>query len=279
MKKILAIIKITRPTNIIITFFVVIVSSIICSSEIYITEKIIYAAISASLILSAGNIINDIFDFKIDSINKPLRPLPAKELSVFQAIILYLIFTILGILFSYLISPPAFLISVSTSLILFFYSYNLKRIPIVGNIAVAVCTGLAFIYGGVAVNNWEAAIIPAVFGFLINIIREIVKDVEDLKGDIENKVVTFPAKFGLKLTRIILIILIIILIIATLYPFVFKLYAIEYLLFVLFSVDLIMFYILKKLFLEDYNIEIVQISNLLKLSMIFGLIAIYLGRF
>ncbi len=279
MKKILAIIKICRPVNIFITFLVVIVSSIICSDQFFISEKIIYAAISASLILASGNIINDIFDFKIDSINKPFRPLPSNDLSISNAIILYIILTAFGIILSHLISPTAFLIAISTVLILLFYSYILKRIPIFGNISVAVCTGLAFIYGGVAVNNWEAAIIPAIFGFLVNLIREIVKDVEDLKGDIENKVTTFPAKFGLKITRTILVVLIIVLIVATFYPFISELYTIEYFLAVLFTVDLIMIFILKKLFLENYNYKIVQISNLLKVSMVLGLIAIYLGKY
>ena len=53
----------------------------------------------------------------------------------------------------------------------------------IGNITVAFLTGLVFIFGGVVVENPSAAIVPAVFAFLINLIREIVKDIEDVEGD------------------------------------------------------------------------------------------------
>jgi len=75
MKKILAIIEISRPLNLLITFAVVIVSAIICSEEFKFTATILFGAISAMLVAASGNIINDYYDYKIDKINKPDRPI------------------------------------------------------------------------------------------------------------------------------------------------------------------------------------------------------------
>ncbi|MBK7104238.1 MAG: geranylgeranylglycerol-phosphate geranylgeranyltransferase [Ignavibacteriae bacterium] len=277
MKIFLAIIKISRPINFLITFIVVISSAIISSEDFYVSQNIFFAAFSASLIAAAGNIINDIFDYNIDLINRPERPLPSNEISINFAIILYIIFTAGGLFLSYSVSWDLFFIAILVSLILLLYSYLLKRIILLGNLTVAFCTALAFIYGGIAVNNLQAAIIPALFAFLVNLIREIVKDVEDQKGDLENNIITFPLKFGMKSTKIFLSFLIIVLILFTFYPFVNSIYKIEYFIIVLFSVNLILAYVLKLILKNNFENKISQISHLLKLSMLFGLIAILAG--
>lgn len=277
MKKILGIIKISRPVNFIITFLVVLTSAFICSEEIFELNKIIFTSLSASFIAGAGNIINDIFDYRIDLINRPSRPLPKKELSINFAAVLYLIFNSIGLYLAFLASWNLFFIALLICLILLIYSYSLKNILIVGNFTVAFCTASAFVYGGIAVNNWEASIIPAVFAFLVNFIREIVKDVEDQEGDLINNVITFPSKFGIKSTKKLLIFLIIVLILLTFYPFLNSIYKIEYFILVLFSVDLLLAYIIKLILYFDFTKEISKISKLLKLSMLFGLIAIMAG--
>ena len=111
----------------------------------------------------------------------------------------------------------------------------------------------------------------------MNFIREIVKDVEDQEGDLKNNVITFPTKFGIKSTKKLLIFLIIVLILLTFYPFLNSIYKIEYFIFVLFSVDLLLAYIIKLILYFDFTKEISKISKLLKLSMLFGLIAIMAG--
>lgn len=278
-KKMLAIIKIVRPLNILITFLVVIVAAFICSNEKTLTEKILLAAISASFIAASGNIVNDIFDYNIDLINRSNRPLPANEMTINFAIFLYLFFTCLGLIFAQQVSWESFFIAVFVSLILLLYSFLLKQIPLLGNIAVSVCTALAFIYGGVAVNSWEASIIPAIFAFLINLIREIIKDIEDIEGDEKNNVITFPSKFGIQKTKNVLTFIIIILIGFTFYPFIKEIYSIEYFIIILLTVDLLLVYFIREIKSNMFIYKISTISKLLKLSMIFGLIAIFLGNY
>lgn len=279
MRKIKAVFEITRPSNLIITFAVVYVSAIICTGFFRFSSNIIIASISALLVAASGNIINDIFDFEIDKINRPNRVIPSGRLSKNEALVIYSLFTIIALFLAILISFEAIFIVLITSILLFFYSYIFKGIPLIGNLIVALCTAMAFLYGGIVVGNIKAALIPALFAFLVNLIREIIKDVEDIEGDKKNQLSTLPIKFGLLYTKNILLILAIILILSTVYPFIMKIYKIEYFLIVLFFVDLPLIYLLKKIYSKEFLTNLSQLSFSIKLIMIFGLIAIYLGQF
>lgn len=276
-EKLTAILKIIRPLNFLITFVSVIVVAIICSPDKLPGLNVFLAALTASLVLASGNSINDIHDIEIDKINKPLRPLPSGKLSIKEAYRLYILLVIVPIVLSFLVSEMALIIVLISVLLLFLYSKYLKRILLVGNITVAFLTGLVFIFGGVVVENPAAAIVPAVFAFLINLIREIVKDMEDVEGDTIAGVITFPAKFGFQKSKYIILFISLTLILYTLYPFITQLYKIEYFVVVMVFVNPILVYCLKILF-EGHSLKnLKQISNLLKLGMVLGLIAVYLG--
>ncbi|MEE9431509.1 MAG: geranylgeranylglycerol-phosphate geranylgeranyltransferase [Melioribacteraceae bacterium] len=277
MKTIIATIKISRPINAIITFAVVIVAAIICAKNIEVDFRTFYAGLSAMLVAAAGNIINDYFDYEIDKVNRPNRVLPSGEMSKKTALLLYIVVSVVAIILSYIVSYSAIIIVLLTTAILFFYSSYFKGVPLVGNILIATCTGLAFIYGGVAVENWKAAIIPSIFAFLINLIRELLKDVEDLEGDLKNKIITFPGQYGIEKTKKLILITVVILLVTTFYPFVSKVYSIEYFLIVLFSVNILLIYFVKFVLSTKFTEKISQLSLLLKIIMIFGLFAIYFG--
>ena len=277
MKKIKAIVRISRPINVSITFFSIIVGAAICINGYYFLSKIILAAVSGALISASGNIINDIFDLEIDKINRPDRVLVKRELKKNEAILIYLLFAYAGIFVSSYINYNALAISTAASILLFLYSYKLKQIVLIGNIIVAAMTGLAFIYGGAAVLNINPSIIPALFAFLINFIREVVKDMEDIEGDTKTGVKTFPYKFGFNNSKKLIIFFSVLLILFTLYPFFLKIYDIEYLIIILVLVDPILIYFLKSLMKDDSRKNLNKLSFILKLNMVFGLIAIFLG--
>lgn len=277
MKTIFTIIEITRPLNAIITFAVVIVSAIISSDSYGMTNTIFFAGLSASLVTAAANIINDYFDFEIDKINKPNRPLPSGRLNKNSAISIYVILTVISLPLSFQISTNALLIVIITTLLLFFYSKIFKSIPLVGNTVVAVCAALAFVFGGLAVENWQAAIVPTVFAFFITLIRELLKDIEDLDGDLRNGIITFPGKFGQNKTKKLILMFSILLISSTFYPFITEIYKIEYFVIVLLLVDLILIKFLLIIFSKNFTNNISQLSLLLKVVMIFGLFAIFMG--
>jgi geranylgeranylglycerol-phosphate geranylgeranyltransferase len=276
-EKLTAILKITRPVNFLITFVSVIVAAVICLPGNTLGLNVFLAGLSAALTSAAGNIINDIYDIEIDKINRPLRPLPSGKITITEAYILCFVLVVLSISISLIVSYPALLIVLFSLLLLFLYSKFLKRVPLVGNTTVAFLTGLVFIFGGVVVENSSAAIIPALFAFLINLIREIVKDLQDVEGDEKVGVKTFPVQFGFQKSRFLILFFTFSLILFTLYPFIFNLYQIDFFIIVMVLVNPILVYCLKILF-EDHSLKnLNKISNLLKLSMVFGLIAIYLG--
>ncbi len=276
--KVFSCLQISRPINSLITFLVIIVASVISIDGSYSVLKIILAGLSGALTASAGNVINDYFDISIDRINRPERILPKGKLTLREALVFYFFLTIIALLLSAFIGIIALLEVFFAASLLFFYSYKMKKIPLIGNFVIAFLTGFAFIYGAIAVNNVRAAIIPAMFAFLINFIREIIKDMEDIEGDRQQGINTYPAVYGFKKTKTIIVFITIVLIILTVFPFVSKLYAIEYFLIVMVFVNPLLVYILKSLFADDSVKNLNKLSNLLKFNMVIGLIAIFFGR-
>jgi len=278
ISKLKAYMVLTRPINFIITFFVVIVGAIICTAEEYSIFIILTAAISAALTAAAGNVVNDIYDKESDKINHPERPLTKGIISDNEAWAAYFILTLLAVLISAFINQVAFAIVVLTSVLLYLYSIRLKRIPLLGNITIAYLTGLAFVYGGVAVNNVNDAFIPAVFAFMINLIRELIKDIHDIEGDKKVGLVTFPIKFGTQVTNILITSLTITLIAITFYPFVYQIYKIAFFVVAMILVNPLLVYFLKLLYEDNHYKNLNKLSNMLKLNMVIGLLAIFLGK-
>ena len=277
MNKISSILKITRPENVVITFVAVVIGAIISAGIQSLQLSVIWGAFSLAFACAAGNVINDIYDIEIDKINKPDRVLPSGSLSVSTAKIIYLIGLLISIALSLLngIVSLIFVFVVNTTL--FLYSADLKKRILLSNITVALLTASALFYGGLIAGNIGGSIIPAAFAFLINLIREIVKDMEDAKGDSEKGVLTLPNRFGFATTKKIIYIITFILILATFYPFLFKVYKIEYFVTIMVLVNPVLIYFVKSLIDEDSSKNLKKLSFLLKLNMLFGIIAIYLG--
>ncbi len=276
-KKINAFIKITRPVNVVITFFVVVVAILISQENDIEFYKIIFPSIVVALVAAAGNIINDIYDVETDKISHPERVLVLESLSKKEAIYFYNFLNILAIIIASRLSDILLLIVFGSIIILYFYSYSLKKFPLLGNVTVASLTGLTFIYGGFVTGNPIAAIAPAVFAFLINLVREIVKDIQDIEGDSIIGYKTFPIKYGIQKSKFLILVITVSLILYTVYPFITKLYKIEYFLIVMLIVNPVLILSIKLLYDKEKN-RFKIISNLLKVDMIFGLLAIYLGR-
>jgi geranylgeranylglycerol-phosphate geranylgeranyltransferase len=277
MHKLAAILKISRPENVIITFIAVIVGAIVSTGINILRLDVIWGTVSLAFACAAGNVINDIYDFEIDKINKPDRVLPSARLSVPGAKIIYAIELLFSIALSLTNGLFSLVFVLVVNILLYLYSADLKKRILFSNFTVALLTSSALIYGGQIAGNITGAIIPAVFAFLINFIREIIKDMEDTKGDSAKGVLTFPNKFGFVATKRIIYLVTFVLILATLYPFLFKIYNIEYFIVVMVLVNPVLIYFLKSLIDNDSPKNLKKLSFILKLNMLFGIIAIYLG--
>ncbi len=278
LKQIIAYIKITRPLNVVITFFVVVVAILISQNEQTDFYVILLASITAALVTAAGNIINDIFDIETDKISHPKRVLVSGKISKKEAWTEYIILNSISIIISVSLSIKLMVIVLTTIILLYIYSSTLKKLPLIGNLTIAFLTGLTFIYGGYAAGNPVAAIVPAVFGFLINLIREIVKDILDIEGDNKLNYRTLPIKFGIDISKKLIILITLILIVFTVYPFLTEIYHIEYFIIVMVFVNPLLILCLKLLFNRKKATGITVVSNLLKLTMVLGLVAIYFGK-
>ena len=167
------------------------------------TEKPLWLIIASTvLIAAAGYVINDYYDIKIDIINKPQEVIVGRYIKRRWALGINFSFNSLGVLMGYFISLKIFAINLLATFCLWVYSNQLKRLPFWGNLMVAFMTGLSL--GVLAVfykaHNREV-FAYALFAFLITLIREIIKDMEDLRGDARHGCRTLPIVWGFKKTK------------------------------------------------------------------------------
>ena len=242
-------------------------------------QKVVLACISGALIAGAGNSINDFYDVEIDKINKKNRPIPCGNLSRNEALLFSLMLFGSGVAVSIRINAIAFSVALSSSLLLVLYSAYLKRTVVFGNLTVSFISGLAFIYGGVAVGRFFAALIPAGFAFMFHWAREIIKDMEDMEGDKTNNAITLPVKHGKKPALVLASSIFLILILTTFCPYVFRVYGLVYLICVIVGVDTVIAYVIVSMWKNSNPTNLGRLSTLLKIDMLAGLVAIYTGRY
>jgi geranylgeranylglycerol-phosphate geranylgeranyltransferase len=274
MKKILPIIRLSRPVNLIITFISIFIGAFLTES-IEPIENVLLACLSGVFIAAAANTINDYFDLEIDRVNKPYRPLPSGLISPKICLVISLTEYGIGLILGLVISIEMFFFALLFSILLFFYSAYLKRTVVWGNFAVSASTAAAFIYGGLSVGNPLDAIIPAIFAFFYHFSREILKDIQDMEGDRKEKAITFPIRYGIQPAIQLIRLLFAILLILVLVPYITGWYGFTYLLIVLFGVYPVIIYVLIKVQQDTHPGELGFLSNLLKADMLIGLLAIY----
>ena len=272
-----AIYKIIRPVNLVITFFSVVIAAIISSSIAEINSYVFLVALSVTFSFAAGNVINDVIDFEIDKINRPERVLPRGILSLNLARVLYGILFAASLILAVIVSIDVLVIIFFLNLLLLIYSTHLKKKVLLSNFIVAFATAVPLLLGGLVVNNFNGGLIPAGFAFFTNFIREIIKDIEDVKGDSSKGVKTFPQKAGVDKAIIFGSTLLSFLMILDTLPYIFKIYNIEYFLIIMTFVNPIYVYALKLLFTKPDLESFRKISSWIKVSMIIGLFAILLG--
>ncbi len=191
-----SLISLMRPMNALVSFAAIVSVATMAAGSVTFSPVILLAGVAGMLVGSWGNIINDVYDVEIDRMNKPHRAIAAGAVSRNAGTLWAAICALTGLALSIPLGLPASLIAVATVAILFLYSAYLKRLPLIGNVVVGIVTGAAFIYGGYAVGNPRIGLVPAVFACLMNIGRELLKDIEDVPGDRGSAHRTFPIVAG-----------------------------------------------------------------------------------
>ncbi len=267
-------VKLTRPLNVMITFISVFIGAWV-GGNISPHQKLLFACISAGLICAGGNVLNDYYDIESDRINKPNRPVPSGIVKRSDALLMWALTSIGGLVISFFVGLKGVFIALIAFVFLFLYNSFFKNSILFGNITISFLTGLAFIYGGIAVGNINGAFVPAIFAFLFHFGREIIKDTEDIEGDKLAGLNTFPIKFGVKKSIYFATIIFLLLSIFTIYPYLFLGYSALYLL-VVFCVDFVILYVIYSLFRNHSKYNFNRLNKILKGDMIVGLLALYL---
>jgi 4-hydroxybenzoate polyprenyltransferase len=166
--------------------------------------RLFILTVSTVMIAAAGYIINDYYDVKIDLVNKPERVVIGKGITRRYAILLHSMLSIFGIALGFLIGWRIAAINFAAVFLLWWYSNDLKRHPLIGNVVVALMTAIAvMMVDGLYETGSLLIVIYAVFAFFMTLIREVIKDMEDLKGDHTFGCRTLPIVWGFRKTKIL----------------------------------------------------------------------------
>ena len=246
MKTIVAFFKLVRWPNLV---FIVLTQVLFCYCFIEPLHKLgvntyrdiaSYALlISLSvLIAAAGNIINDYFDLNIDLVNKPSKLVIDKTIKRRWAIIWHLVLSAAGVVIGFYLDFKAhtFWVGLSTLLcvlLLFGYSASLKKKFLIGNVLISCLTSWVIVivflwyinsfYCTTCTNSelasmdrslFKFSILYASFSFIISLIREVVKDIEDMVGDAKYGSKTLPIVWGISATKVFVAVWIVVLIAA-----------------------------------------------------------------
>lgn len=276
-------IEILRPGNVIMASIAIVLVAIVGHT---LSIPVLLAILTVLFEISAGNVINDYFDYKIDLINKPERPIPSGKITPKTArnyaYVLFILGTICGFFISYLTNNwLCFIIVLISDMVLYIYAYKLKSTPLIGNLTVGFMTGLCFAFGGYSINNPTIILnswILGFFAFVMTTAREITKDIEDIEGDKKEGAKTFPILYGEKLSAIIAIALIIIDCLLCPLLYYYQIFNIYYL--VIIAIAVIIFIYAAVLLAKDQTTQTAaKASKYLKIGILIAFIAFAIGSF
>lgn len=164
--------------------------------------KLFFIVLSSACVVAAGYIINNFYDKERDLINRPVKSSIDNLVSQNTQLNIYFLLNFIGVLLGFLVSWKAVLFFSGYIFLIWFYSHKLKRYPIIGWLSAAVVTILPFFAIFVYYKNFsEVIFIHAIFLFLLLLIRELVKSLENMNGDILTNYQSIPIKYGVKFTK------------------------------------------------------------------------------
>ena len=272
--------KLIRPMNMLISFCTIqLVSYLLLNEKSEFSMVFIWGGLCAVLVGSASNVVNDIYDFEIDKINRPDRILPKQLVSIPNAWNYYFFLICISVISGYFLLPAIpFLIILISNLILFIYSWKLKKTPMIGNIIVSFFIGLVFIYSTLLVDDYQQGIAPFIFAFFMILTREIVKDIEDMEGDRIQMARTIPIVWGIEKAKWISIASLIVCFISLISAFQLMYYGKTFLMIVSAFVILPGLVICYKIYKGTQKKDFSSISMWLKLLILPSLTAIFLDK-
>jgi 4-hydroxybenzoate polyprenyltransferase len=247
-------------------------------------------------IAAGGYIINDIYDIETDLVNKPEKVIIGKDISEKTALNLFIVFNVLGVglgfYLSNLIDRSSFaVIFVIISALLYIYASYIKQTLLIGNLVISLLVALSILIvpvfdliPSITRSNQELyldifniTLNYAVFAFMINILREIIKDIEDVNGDYKAQMKTLPILIGRDRATMLAFALSFIPLLAVVNYIISQLYnTIEAVIYFIIFVVAPMLYFTIKVFSAEQKKEYQHLSNILKVIMLLGVLSLLL---
>ncbi len=266
------------------------------------TPSLFFLLVTASvLIAAAGYIIYDYFDINIDQVNKPEKMVVQKIIKRRWAMFFHWVLTLAGLALSSYVSLKTSMVVIianfSCTLLLWVYSTTFKKKLLTGNIIIAGLTAWTVLVLYFATNTrfilspvlsaeiatgmnriYKFAALYAGFAFIISLIREVVKDIEDMEGDARYNSKTIPIVWGVPAAKVFVGVWLVVLIGALV---IVQLYVLQLgwrvsALYLLIMVILPLAWILKFFYQAQTTSQYHHISNLVKLVMLTGICSILL---
>lgn len=224
VRRMLALVRLFRPLNMVMLVIGVFVGGFLVEGSGAFEGGRLTALLVASAVVvaiaGASNSLNDVLDVKTDRINRPMRPIASGLISTTSGIRLWAAGTLVGLLLAAFLTIAHVLIAVAAAGLMAVYNMHLKRLPIAGNFVVGLLVATAIVFGALALGDAAAAVYAAGFAFLVTLAREVVKDVEDLPGDVAAGARTTAVVMGPRQARRFAAVVIVVTIVLTPAPFV-----------------------------------------------------------
>lgn len=177
--------------------------------EVLFDVNLFMLVLASAATIASGYIINNFYDSEKDLINRPQKSMLDRLVSQNTKLSFYFTLNFLAVIFASYVSFRAVMFFSVYIFLIWFYSHKLKKMPFVGNLTSAILTILPFFAIFIYYRNFEKVIfVHALFLFLMVSIKELTKDLENIKGDLVQDYQTIPILYGEKVSKIMLTVLI-----------------------------------------------------------------------
>jgi 4-hydroxybenzoate polyprenyltransferase len=265
------------------------------------SRQFLLIVIASVFIAAAGYIINDYFDLNIDQVNKPGKVVVNVIINRRWVIFWHMFLSLLGFFFTVLALPLTeywhlVLANLASIILLWFYSTNFKKQLLIGNIVISVLTAWVIMIVYLSkyplhisklldidrneIRLFRFTVLYACFAFVISLIREVVKDMEDMEGDRKYGCRTMPIVWGLNASKVFVAVWLIVLIAALI---ILQLYAVPFgwwysIIYCLLLIIAPLIWILMKLFKAQTQADFHTLSTAVKLVMFTGILSMIFFR-
>jgi len=206
--------SVVRGYNILIIFLAQYLTSIYILAhdkplgQVVFDVNLFMLVLASAVTIAAGYIINNFYDYEKDLINRPQKSILDRLVSQNTKLVFYFVLNFVAVIMASYVSFKAVAFFSIYIFGIWFYSHKLKKLPFIGNLTSAVLTIIPFFAIFMYYKNYENVIyVHASFLFLIISMRELTKDLENIKGDLANNYKTIPIVYGDKASKIMLTIL------------------------------------------------------------------------